>query len=71
MTARRPETYTDKMTKEQELEQANDRKLDTFANYQKARVQAAGKDLPSPIIKQEDGTLRWLNRKERRKAKIK
>lgn len=67
----REKTYKEAQEEAQKIEQANDLRLDRFAVYQKARVQAAGRDLPAPIIKQKDGSLRWLNRKERRKAKMK
>lgn len=54
-----------------EVQEENSLKLDRYALYQQARVKAAGKHLPSPIIKNKDGSLQWLNREQRRRAKIK
>jgi hypothetical protein len=59
------------MTKEQELEQKNQAKIDRYANYQGQRVASHKKNMPAPIIKDKEGNIRWLNRAQRRKAKIK
>lgn len=63
-------TYRETLEEAQKIEQANQAKIDRYAAYQQARVQAAGKNLPAPIIKHKDGSLQWLNRAQRRKAKI-
>ena len=62
------ETHEEKTYLEKaEAKQDNiDKKLDQFATYQKMRAEAHGKNIPAPIVKDKDGNIHWLNRKQRR-----
>lgn len=61
------QTYKDKQEQAQALERENNARLDRFATYQGQRCKAHNANMPSPIIKNKDGTLQWLNRAQRRK----
>lgn len=60
------ETYEEKLKR---IEAENNAKIDRYSKYQQAYATAHGRNMPAPIVKDKEGQLHWLNRKQRRAQK--
>lgn len=64
-------TYQEAQADLMTLERENDQRLERFSAYQGQLVKAHKRNVPSPVVKDKEGRLHWLNRAQRRKQKIK
>lgn len=53
------------------LAEKNHGRLERYSTYMKMRVEAKGKQSKTPITKDKEGNMLWLNRKQRRAMKLK